>query len=505
MHQAKITYNDIKKLPKELQERFFNGLSQDVLLSLVHDWEFWGRPEQTFWLHDNDYLSILYLTGRGWGKTKTGAEWIKFKAEQKYGEFFMILAPTTADLRETVIEGESGILKVCDQLSPSYNKAKMTLQFDNGVKVRAISMEEPDRIRGGNTTCAWVDELCAAPKAQEALDMVLFANRIPGRNGPPQMIITTTPKAIPAVVSLVKENKESPKQHRFITGAIFDNKENLSKATLDKVEELKGTRLYEQEALGKIIDLGELGVIKKSWIKKWPHRQPLADLRYLVCSYDTAYSERNVDKKALENDPSACTIWGICRGPDSSGYYGKGPMVAVLLDAWEDWMSFPDLRNAIRRDANSKFGPSDRKPDLMLIEKKSSGQSVIQELEREGLRCFPYQPGKDDKLTRLHSVTPLFAAGRIYIPESNKRAGDFMAWAQPVIDQLTMFPHVKHDDLCDTVTQALTWLRDSGVLSAQSPMMRELASGEFVEVNPLEPIPENVVRIRKGNKNPYSA
>ena len=79
-----------------------------------------------------------------------------------------------------------------------------------------------------------------------------------------------------------------------------------------------------------------------------------------------------------------------------------------------------------------------------------------------------------------------------------------MAWTQPVIDQLTMFPHVKHDDLCDTVTQALAWLRDTGILSAQEAKFRETISGELVEINPIENLPENVVRLKRANSNPYS-
>jgi phage terminase large subunit-like protein len=161
------------------------------------------------------------------------------------------VAPTGTDLREVVIEGPSGILAVCDSkrdFHPTYNKASGMITFPNGVKVRSISAETPERIRGSNSSWFWFDEICAAPRAQESLEMLLFANRIPSKSGgPPRAFYTTTPKPTQVIIDLIKATKADPQKHRLITGSIFENADNLSQSALHKVEELKGTRLYRQD------------------------------------------------------------------------------------------------------------------------------------------------------------------------------------------------------------------------------------------------------------------
>jgi predicted phage terminase large subunit-like protein len=372
-----------------------------------------------------------------------------------------------------VIEGPSGILAVCDSkkdFHPTYNKASGLISFPNGVKVRSISCETPDRVRGSNSTFAWVDEIAAAPQAKEALEMLLFANRIPGKRGqPPKMLFTTTPKPTQVIIDLVKECTKDPKRHRLVSGSIFENADNLSSSALHKVEELKGTRLYRQEALGEVIDLSEQGIVKRSQFKIWPRKVKIPKLRYIVASYDTAFTQRQLDKKTMTVDPSACTIWGLVRGPDESGEYGKGPYVALLYDCWEEYLGFPELKKKLKEDAKTKWGEEGRPTDLLLIEDKGSGRSIRQELEMEGIFAFSFSPGKDDKITRLHGVTPLFAAGRVYVPESHKAAGEPMTWVEPLIEQMTTFPHAAHDDMVDTVSQVLTWFRDAGALSAMPP------------------------------------
>ena len=473
MTNPRFNLHSLKELPEDLRQAILAKLSPDELAYLATDWGFIGRPKQNFWLTDDDYISILYCTSRGHGKTRTGAEWVYHMAKRGYGQYGTVIAPTGTDLREVVIEGPSGILAVCDSkrdFHPTYNKASGMISFPNGVKVRSISAETPERVRGSNSSWFWFDEICAAPQAQATLEMLLFANRIPSKDGgPPRALYTTTPKPTQVIIDLIKSTKEDPKKHRLITGSIFENAENLSKSALDKVEELKGTRLYRQEALGEVIDLSEQGIVKRSQIKIWPRNVKIPKLRYIVASYDTAFTQRQLDKKTMTVDPSACTIWGLVRGPNEEGEFGKGPYVALLYDCWEEYLGFPELKKKLKEDAKTKWGEEGRPTDLLLIEDKGSGRSIRQELEMEGIFAYSFAPGKDDKLTRLHGVTPLFAAGRVYVPESHKAPGEPMTWAEPLIEQLTTFPHAAHDDLVDTVSQVLTWFRDAGALSAMPP------------------------------------
>lgn len=527
------TFNlqSIKAMPASMQEAIFKALSPSELAALSVDWAFIGRPTQTFWLRDDNYVSILYLTGRGYGKTRTGAEWIYHMARQAYGEYGTIIAPTNTDLKEVLIEGPSGILAVCDMkrdFKPGYNRQSGMLTFPNGVKIRSISAETPERIRGSNSTFAYFDEIAAAPQAREALDMLLFANRIPGKNGGrPKFLYTTTPKPVQVVIDLQKEAAADPQLHRMVTGSIFENADNLSSSALDKVKELEGTRLYRQEALGEVINLSEQGIIKRSQFKIWPGKVKLPKLRFVLASYDTAFTQRQIDKKTMTTDPSACVVFGLVRGPDSSGEFGKGPYVALIYDVWEEWLGFPELKERLRKDAKTKWGDEGRRTDLLLIEDKGSGRSIRQELELESIFARGYSPGKDDKITRLHGVAPLFAAGRVYVPESAKRPGEPMAWAEPLIEQMTTFPFAAHDDMTDAVSQGLTWFRDAGALSAAKMPESDAvviddapkAESHRIEVsataNPYEP-PEqdehhtdirfggHKIRVRNSRRNPYA-
>lgn len=199
------------------------------------------------------------------------------------------------------------------------------------------------------------------------------------------------------------------------------------------------------------------GIIKVAEVKLWPAEKQLPPLSYLVQSYDTAFSEKT------QNDPSACTVWGITQ-------YNKRT-IAILMDAWTEHLAYPDLRARMIDDWNDLYGgdPDDvqnrpKKSDLMLIEAKASGQSLLQDLRQANLPVRGYNPGKADKITRAHSIAPLVESGCIYVMESKKRPGKPVSWAKMVLDQLEVFPAGEHDDIVDTVTQALIYLRDTGFL-----------------------------------------
>ena len=102
--------------------------------------------------------------------------------------------------------------------------------------------------------------------------------------------------------------------------------------------------------------------------------------------------------------------------------------------------------------------------DLVLIEDKSAGISLLQDLRMAGLNVRGYNPGNADKMMRLNIVAPIIQKGLIYVPESLKASGAARDWAEPLINQLCAFPEVRHDDLVDAMTQALRLLRDQGFL-----------------------------------------
>jgi len=243
-----------------------------------------------------------------------------------------------------------------------------------------------------------------------------------------------------------------------------------------KQGELLWPELYGKEELDKLkMALGEYGtagqlqqrpspegggIIKTDSIKLFPSDLTIPPLAFVVQSYDTAFSEKT------QNDPSACTVWGITK------YKNKN--IALLLDAWDDHLGYPELRKRMIDDwgdtyAGSKDDPMNppKKSDLMLIEQKASGQSLIQDFRGANLPVHGYNPGNADKIMRAHMVMPLIETGCVYVPESKKNPGKPTAWAQKVLDQMAKFPFDEHDDYVDTVTQTLIYFRDTGMLELE--------------------------------------
>jgi len=135
----------------------------------------------------------------------------------------------------------------------------------------------------------------------------------------------------------------------------------------------------------------------------------------------------------------------------------------------------------------SKPRTSGRKPDLVIIEDKGSGISLRQTLDREGIMTYAYNPGRADKLTRLHLVSPVFARRLIWIPESNKFPGKPRTWVEPLLHQLCSFTgsgSIKHDDLVDSAAQALRYFIDKGMLSALSPLSQGVSAPKTASINP---------------------
>lgn len=217
------------------------------------------------------------------------------------------------------------------------------------------------------------------------------------------------------------------------------------------------------------------GILKPSLMRVWPNNKPLPPLQYILQSYDTAFT------KDTANDPTACSVWGI--------FFFEGRNNAMLIDCWQDYMEYPELRTRVIRDWGSRYCGDKKDPankprqaDLCLIEKKGSGQSLLQDLRTTQVRFVEYNPGLADKVARAHLITPLLDGGVIWVPES--KGGEVWAtWATWLQKQMERFPNDDHDDGVDTVTQALRYLRDAGFLT-----LRQSNRDEGKESPTLQPV-----------------
>lgn len=217
-------------------------------MALLYDWRgFNARPEQV--PPDGDWDVWMVLSGRGWGKTRTGAEWIKEEVESGRARRIALIAETAADGRDVIVEGESGILSCYpSNQGPLYESSKRRLTWPNGAVATIFNATEPDQLRGPQFDTAWCDELAKWKRASDTWDMLQFGLRL-GKK--PRVLVTTTPRPI-QIVKDIMAGKEG-KVH-ITRGHTEDNRANLAASFLTKINErYGGTRLGRQELAGEIL------------------------------------------------------------------------------------------------------------------------------------------------------------------------------------------------------------------------------------------------------------
>lgn len=220
------------------------------------------------------------MAGRGFGKTRTGAEWARLRVESgKYGRLALV-APTAADARDVMVEGESGILAISPPHNrPLYEPSKRRLTWNNGTIATTYSADEPDRLRGPQHDAAWCDEI-ATWKYPDAWDMLMFGLRL----GPdPRSVATTTPRPVRLVRDLIAHPTTA-----ITRGSTYDNAINLAPAFLDQiVAKYEGTRLGRQELEGALLDDVPGALWERGQIDKLRRPRP-ADLARIVVAIDPA-------------------------------------------------------------------------------------------------------------------------------------------------------------------------------------------------------------------------
>lgn len=224
--------------------------AEEVARDRKYDWEANARPEQLpptgswrFW---------LILAGRGWGKTRVIAEFARMLAKKgKHGRI-ALLGATAADVRDVIVEGDSGILACSPQdFMPLYEPSKRQLTWPNGVIAKTYSADEPDRLRGPQHHAAIVDEL-AAYEYPEAFTQLKFGLRL-GKDV--RCAIATTPKPCFSVRELVKQAKDGTGRVIITRGSTYDNRANLAPEFFeDIIKQYEGTRLGRQELDGELLE-----------------------------------------------------------------------------------------------------------------------------------------------------------------------------------------------------------------------------------------------------------
>lgn len=249
-------------------------LTPEVQAALRWQWRgWWARPNQL--APDGDWATWLILAGRGFGKTRSGAEWVRemWKAGAKR---IALVAETAADARDVLVEGQSGILAISPRHErPLFEPSKRRLTWPDGATATLYNGTEPDQLRGPEHECAWVDEIAKYAYPQETWDNLQFGLRL-GRR--PRVCVTTTPRPIPIVRALVKD----PRTH-VTKGSTFDNAANLPAQFITQIRErYAGTRLGRQELYAEILD----DVPGALWTREMIRHGEAANLARVVVAVD---------------------------------------------------------------------------------------------------------------------------------------------------------------------------------------------------------------------------
>ena len=246
-------------LPEAARRAVLAELSADELGALEYAWPVWARHDQLppAPLHDEllgnvAWRTWLLLGGRGSGKTRSSAEWVRSEIESGRRRCMAIVGPTMDAVRRIQVEGPSGLMATCPPWNrPTYEPSTRRVSWATGEVCYLFSSEEPDRLRGPNLDGFWADEITSWANAADTWDMLQMATRIPGPKGDaPQGVVSTTPKMQPLLKAILKAPST------VITRAkTSDNAANLDGSTLTYLQnKYGGTTLGRQELDAELLE-----------------------------------------------------------------------------------------------------------------------------------------------------------------------------------------------------------------------------------------------------------
>ena len=359
------------------------------------EWRNIARPKQL--PPDGPWRFWLLMAGRGFGKTRTGAEFIVERFRKDRAREGMLIGATATDVRDVMVEGRSGILAVCERydMPAVYEPTKMRVTFPDGRFIRTRSAEEPSRIRGPECDVFWWDEFGAWDKA-EAFTNADFGARLTGPKGDPaQGVVTFTPKPTPLVKALVDRPGSI-----LVRGHTDENADNLDAETLESFHrQYSGTRLGRQELAGELLldTPGALwNVANLDGTRRRPNIDPTPDMARIVVGVDPQASDptTTADEGTPETGIVVAGLGTDGRGyvlEDASGGYSPSEWATVAVAAYERWQA-------------------DR-----IVPEKNNGGAMVEHTIRTIDRSVPIKPvwASRGKVSRAEPVAALYEQGRV--------------------------------------------------------------------------------------------
>lgn len=420
---------------EEQQTKILGKLTPQELLDLRWSWSFQARKDQLE--PPGNWNTWLINAGRGWGKTRVGAETVRSWATSgRYGRIALV-AETAADARDVLVEGESGLLSVHPpQDCPHYEPSKRRLTWPNGAIATLYNATEPDQLRGPQHDAAWCDELAKWLYVRETWDMLQFTMRL-GAN--PRKVITTTPRPIAVVKEILKASGTV-----LTHGHTLDNESNLAAPFIKQIiDRYSGTRLGRQELAAEILDDNPNALWKRDQIDALRiARDKMPQLRRIVVAIDpsgTAGAE--VTEEASD---VGIVVAGIAN--DGQGYVLADNTVNMAPDGWG--------RRAVEA---YHFHNADR-----IVAERNFGGAMVHHVIKT---CDPSVSYKEviasrGKWVRAEPVSALYEQGRVH------HVGSFTS----LEDEMCEFgPDGKVDGKSPNRLDALVWAITELMLDAPVP------------------------------------
>ena len=390
--------------------------AEKATIKLYTDWLKTARAKQ---IEPADEHNIwLILAGRGWGKTRTGAQDIALYALRNPNTICAVVAPTHGDLRRVCFGGNSGLLSIIpDECYSSsvdykgYSSSLSEIRLFNGSKIVGYAAQEPERLRGPQFHRAWCDEI-AAWRYPEALDQLMFGLRL-GEN--PKCVITTTPKPNKMIKSLVEREDVT-----VTSGSTFENEENLAQSALDMLKRrYEGTTLGRQELYAEIIEELE-GAL---WSNKIIDEARLPEdtekeLKQIIVAIDPAVTNNE------DSDETGIMVVGKDHNneyyvlEDASGKYSPDGWARKAINCFYDW-------------------DADR-----IVAEVNNGGDLVERLLRGMDVNIPYRSVRATrgKLVRAEPIAALYEQRRVhhigYFPELESQLCSYTGETKPSPDRL---------------------------------------------------------------------
>ena len=361
------------------------NLHEHEATELKYAWPLYARDSQL--PPEGDWDTWLILAGRGFGKTRTGAEWVRAQVEDRHATRIALVARTLPEAQSIMIEGESGILNISPHWNqPTYEPSKRKITWPNGAHALVFSSHEPDQLRGPQFDAAWCDELASWEYAQETWDNLSFALRL-GRH--PRSVVTTTPKPI----ELIRSLPNRPGVH-VTRGSTFDNKDNLAPSFFNGIiDQYDGTRLGQQEIHAELMDEDEDALWKREWIEK-ARLGSHPPISRIVVAVDPALSTK----------PTSSETGIVVVGADmrrQHAYVLADESARLTPNSWA-------LRVIHLYD---KFGAT-----MIVVEDNAGGQMAESTIQNAVERTLPIKRvrARQGKYVRAEPVAALYEQGRVH-------------------------------------------------------------------------------------------